>query len=87
MTKAMRLLPAVLCAMLLTSGLIEPAYGFFPRGGYNLTQQLRYATWPFREFDTNENGAIEAGEGLEFRIESGPRGFTNAEIEQIKQGF
>ena len=87
MTKAMRFLPAVLGVMLLTAVLIEPAYGFFPKGGYNLTQQLRYATWPFREFDTNENGTIETGEGLEFRIESGPRGFTNAEIEQVKQGF
>lgn len=87
MTKAMRLLPAALCVVLLMAGLQESAHGFFPKGGYNLTQQLRYATWPFREFDTNGNGTIENGEGLEFRIESGPRGFTNAEIEQVKKGF
>ena len=87
MTKAMRLLAAGACVILLMTALSGPAYGFFPKGGYNFTQQLRYATWPFREFDTNGNGAIEPGEGLEFRIESGPRGFTNAEIEQVRAGF
>lgn len=87
MTKAMRLLAAAACVVLLAAGLTGPAYGFFPKGGFNLSQQLRYATWPFRDFDTDEDGTIEDGEGLEFRIETGPRGFTNAEIEQVKAGF
>ena len=87
MTKAMRLLAAAACIVLLAAGLTGHAYGFFPKGGLNLNQQFRYATWPFRDFDTDEDGAIEDGEGLEFRIESGPRGFTNAEIEQVKTGF
>ncbi len=87
MTKAIYCVSAVICILLVTAGLAVPAYGFFPKGGFNLTQQLRYATWPFREFDTNENGTIEQGEGLEFRIESGPRGFTNAEIDQVLKGF
>ncbi|MCK5863298.1 MAG: hypothetical protein KAH38_12490, partial [Candidatus Hydrogenedentes bacterium] len=73
--------------VLMVVGIADRAHGFFPRGGYNLNQQLRYATWPFREFDTNDNGVIEQGEGLEFRIEGGPRGFTLDEIEQVKAGF
>ena len=87
MTKAMRLLVVVACVALISAGLTGPAHGFFPKGGYNFAQQMRYASWPFREFDTNGNGVIEPGEGLEFRIESGPRGFTNAEIEQVRAGF
>lgn len=87
MTKAMRLLAAVACVVLVTAGLAGSAYGFFPKGGFNLNQQIRYATWPFRDFDTNENGTIEGGEGLEFRIETGPRGFSSAEVDLVKAGF
>ncbi|MFA7693364.1 MAG: CFI-box-CTERM domain-containing protein [Candidatus Hydrogenedentales bacterium] len=87
MTKAMRLLTAGACLVLVLVGFVGTAHGFFPKGGFNLNQQIRYATWPFRDFDTNNNGVIEKGEGLEFRIESGPRGFSPAEIEQVKEGF
>lgn len=87
MTKAMRLLAAVACIVLVTAGLAGSAYGFFPKGGFNLNQQMRYATWPFRDFDTDEDGTVEENEGLEFRIETGPRGFNSAEIEQVKAGF
>lgn len=83
----MRLLAAVACVVLVAAGLAGSAYGFFPKGGFNLNQQIRYATWPFRDFDTNENGTIEEGEGLEFRIETGPRGFSSAEVDLVKAGF
>ena len=87
MTIGMRRLAVVTALMLLVAGVAGRAYGFFPMGGFNFNQQLRYATWSFKEFDTNENGIIEPGEGLEFRIEGGPRGFTLAEIEQVKAAF
>ncbi len=87
MTIGMRRLVVVACMALLAVGIADSAYGFFPKGGFNLSWQLRYAIWPFREFDTNNNGVIEPGEGLEFRIEGGPRGFTSFEIDQVEAGF
>ena len=87
MAIGMRRLALLTVLLLVMVGIAGRAYGFFPRGGFNLNQQLRYATWSFKEFDTNENGIIEQGEGLEFRIESGPRGFHPDEIEQVKAGF
>ena len=87
MTIGMRRLALSAALLLLVAGVADHANGFFPRGGFNFNQQLRYATWSFTEFDTNENGVIEPGEGLEFRIEGGPRGFTRAEIEQVKAAF
>lgn len=87
MTIGMRRLVVVACFALLTVVTADSAHGFFPKGGFNLSGQLRYAIWPFREFDTNSNGIIEPGEGLEFRIEGGPRGFTSQEIDLVKAGF
>ncbi|HDP33897.1 MAG TPA: hypothetical protein ENN29_02170 [Candidatus Hydrogenedentes bacterium] len=87
MTIGMRRLAVMAVLLLLVAGIAGHAYGFFPRGGFNINQQLRYATWQFKEFDSNENGVIEQGEGLEFRIEGGRRGFTLDEIEQVKAGF
>jgi hypothetical protein len=66
---------------------VTPGQAFFPKGGWNYFQQLRYATWAFKEFDTDENGTVDKGEGLEFRIESGPRGFTPDEMELVKAAF
>lgn len=63
------------------------AGAFFPSGGFNQFGQLRYAVWPAKDFDTNNNGVIEPGEGLEIRLEGGPRGFTPDEIERVKAGF
>lgn len=87
MAIGMRRLALFTVLLLVVVVITGAAYGFFPKGGFNLNQQLRYATWSFKEFDTNSNGAIEQGEGLEFRIEGGPRGFTPDEIEQVKAGF
>ncbi|HOJ68598.1 MAG TPA: hypothetical protein PLH06_07350, partial [Candidatus Hydrogenedentes bacterium] len=39
------------------------------------------------DFDTDNDGVIEQGEGLPFRLESGPRGFTPEEIKLVKEGF
>lgn len=87
MISSKRLLGFVACVVVAAAVVENSAWGFFPKGGFNFTQQLRYATWPFREFDNDESGVIDPGEGLEFRIESGPRGFTNAEIAQVQAAF
>ena len=87
MAIGVRRLALLTVLLLVVVGITGSAYGFFPRGGFNLNQQLRYATWSFKEFDTDADGVIEQGEGLEFRIESGPKGFSPDEIEQVKAGF
>lgn len=87
MAIGVRRLALLTVLLLVIAGITGRAYGFFPRGGFNLNQQLRYATWSFKEFDTDADGVIEQGEGLEFRIEGGPQGFSPDEIEQVKAGF
>lgn len=74
----------IMLASLLMAG---TASAFFPVGGFNEFGQMRFAVWPIVDFDTNNNGLIEAGEGLPFRLESGPRGFTPEEIKLVKEGF
>lgn len=75
---------AILAAIVLGAG---DASAFFPVGGFNQFGQMRFAVWPIVDFDTNNNGVIEVGEGLPFRLESGPRGFTPEEIKLVKEGF
>lgn len=68
----------------LALGIAWSAGAFFPEGGFDQFGLLRYATWPINEFDTDNDGAIEAGEGLELYIETGKSGFTAAEVEEVK---
>jgi len=74
----------ILLAIVLGTG---NALAFFPVGGFNQFGQMRFAVWPIVDFDTDNDGVIEAGEGLPFRLESGPRGFTPEEIKLVKEGF
>jgi len=74
----------ILLAMVLAAG---NALAFFPVGGFNEFGQMRFAVWPIVDFDTDNDGVIEQGEGLPFRLESGPRGFTPEEIKLVKEGF
>ncbi len=75
------------CCAILAVLAAGDAAAFFPQGGFNEFGQVRYAVWPFQDFDTDNDGLIERGEGLEFRIETGPRGFTPAEADMVKAGF
>ena len=87
MNKAKRvhaLAGVILLAMVLAAG---NALAFFPVGGFNEFGQMRFAVWPIVDFDTDNDGVIEQGEGLPFRLESGPRGFTPEEIKLVKEGF
>jgi len=75
------------CCALAALAVAPNAAAFFPVGGFNQFGQVRYAVWPAQDFDTNNNGVIEPGEGLEIRYEGGPRGFTADEVERMKAGF
>jgi len=73
--------------VLLALILAPAAEAFFPIGGFNLQNQLRYMVWPFNEFDTNNDGKISIGEGLEIYIEGGKSGYTLEEIQIVKDAF
>ncbi len=87
MSKGIRRIALAACCVALAAGLAQQAGAFFPKGGFDAFGQLRYAVWPLKDFDTNNNGTIERNEGLEFRIEGGVSGFTVDEIERVKAGF
>ncbi|MGC9053649.1 MAG: hypothetical protein ACP5KS_07160 [Candidatus Hydrogenedens sp.] len=63
------------------------SYAFFPSGGFDAFNVLRLARWPFYEFDTNNDGKITTGEGIGIYIERGKRGFTDDEIEKVKEAL
>lgn len=75
------------CFALAALACAPDAAAFFPIGGFNQFGQVRYAVWPAKDFDSNNNGVIEPGEGLEIRYEGGPRGFTADEVTRMKAGF
>lgn len=66
---------------------VSGADAFFPIGGFDSLGVLRYAKWPLSEFDTNNDGEVSAGEGLEILIEGGKSGFTNDEIAIVREAF
>ena len=87
MSKGIRFIALAACCVALAAGLAQQAGAFFPKGGFDSFGLLRYAVWPMKDFDTNNNGVIERNEGLEFRIEGGPSGFNVDEIGRVKDGF
>ena len=74
-----------LAALLLA--LCGQALAFYPFGGWDQFDTVRYAKWKIADFDTNNDGRITTGEGREVQIEGGPSGFNAAEIETIKKCF
>ena len=74
------------CAVLLI-GWAPEAAAFFPIGGFDSFYQLRYVKWPFSAFDTDNDGQIEANEGLDILIEGGKSGFTDEEIAVIQEAL
>ena len=87
MSKGIRRIALAACCVALAAGLAQQAGAFFPKGGYDTFGLLRYAVWPLKDFDTDNDGAVETNEGLEFRIEGGPSGFNIDEIGRVKDGF
>ena len=72
---------------LIVAGFAPSASAFFPIGGFDENGLLRLVTWPIKEFDTNNNGVIEQGEGLELYVETGKSGFTDEEAQIVQESF
>jgi hypothetical protein len=77
---------AVLCTALI-AGLMPPAEAYFPTGGFDQFGLLRYAKWPLYEFDSNNDGQVTDGEGLEMFYEGGRSGFNAEEILLLDEAF
>ncbi len=71
----------LLAAVLLFTSL--PAYAFIAVGGFDEFDVLRFRNWRLVDFDTNQDGDVTEGEGLEYLIFVGPNGFTDDEVQEI----
>ena len=78
-------LGAMLAGMSL--GFSPAAYAFLPAGGFDSFDTLRFRRFPLAEFDTNGDGSVGPGEGLELFVESGPRGFSTSELLDVRAGL
>lgn len=63
------------------------AHAFFPLGGYDSFDVRRFMKYSFAEFDTDNDGDIEADEGVGVILEAGPRGFTSDELEVVEEAL
>jgi len=75
-------------ALLCIGLVLAPAtWAFFPFGAFDSSGVLRYEKYHRSQFDNNNNGEVEAGEGIPIYIESGKSGFTEAEIEIVLEAL
>lgn len=65
----------------------QPASAFFPLGGFDTFEVLRFARWPLKELDTNNDGDVTNDEGLQIYVESGKAGFRPDEIQVIREAM
>lgn len=74
---------------ILVLGVSGSAHAFFPSGAFNQFNQLEYIKWSWASLnDRNNDGDISGpNEGIEVVIEGGPAGFTDAEVEVVKDSF
>jgi len=75
-----------LCLSLLSA---TNAHGFFPYGGFDDFFRLTYIKWPMNAMnDANYDGDISGpNEGIEIMFEGGILGWTDEEIEILKEAF
>lgn len=62
-------------------------WAIFPLGGFDSFNVLRLKVHRLNDFDANNNGRVEENEGVPVLIESGPRGFTEAELAIVRESF
>lgn len=62
-------------------------WAIFPLGGFDSFNVLRLKVHRLNDFDANNNGRVEENEGVPVLIETGPRGFTEAELEVVRESF
>lgn len=81
-----------LAAMLVVLVLLAPsAHAFFPWAGITSTNRIVYPKWPLtglNGMDTNNDGDVSGpDEGLVITLEGGDYGWTEEEIERIREAF
>lgn len=76
---------AVILALLLVA--MPAAHAFFPLGFYDGNNVRRILIWDRDDFDQNNNGRIEAGEGLDVVLLGGDDGFTPAQIAVVRDAL
>lgn len=78
---------ATLCLVLAGLLLSAPAGAVYFQGGYDVGGVLRFQKWGLKHFDNNNDGRVDPGEGLEIFIETGPRGFSASQVQQIEEAM
>lgn len=75
-------------AILCCSVVIAPEiWAFFPIGIYDSAGVLRYRKYRINDFDNNNDGQIAEDEGIEVLLEGGRSGFTEAELNVLREAF
>lgn len=77
------------CALvLLLVCVAQPAAAFFPFGGSPMfVERIRFIEWRLADFDTNGDGRVEVGEGLDITLEGGEFGWTTGEMQIIEEAL
>lgn len=83
------LVVGVVLGLLAVIGWQPAADAYFPFGGYNQYGQLKYLTWSWQMLNDENNDRDISGpnEGVEIMFEGGLLGWTDSEIETIKDSF
>lgn len=87
-TRFRHVILAGLCVCL-CFGMARQAQAFFPFGGFDQFNRLVFYRWPYAAMnDTNHDRDISGpDEGIEILLEGGPLGWTDEEIEIVKEAF
>lgn len=67
--------------------LAPDTWAIFPLGGFDSFDVLRIKKHRLNDFDANNNGRVEESEGVPVLIESGKSGFTEAELDIVRESF
>lgn len=62
-------------------------WAIFPLGSFDSFDVLRIKKHRVNDFDANNNGRVEETEGVPVLIENGRSGFTEAELEIVRESF
>lgn len=71
------------CSLLLATDI----WAFFPIGVYDAASVLRYRTYRIGDFDLDNDGEVAEDEGIEVRLEGGRSGFTEAELDIVREAI
>lgn len=83
-SRTRRMALAILCSSLVVAPNI---WAFFPLGTFDSAGVLRYRAYRVSDFDLNNDGQISEDEGIEVLLEGGRSGFTEAELDIVREAF